>query len=628
MPESTLFRCNLCYMCNREISATCQNLLKPEELRTLYTVRRVSESEASALSASIREADYDLCRYDIEITRLRRTLKTLEAQRASLELQRDQRKALVSPVRILPIEILSEIFFFVCDSSYSLVLTQDTISTPALNLSQVCHVWRNVVNSRVSLWTNLSINLIHHHEMGRALQAYESRYKTTAHPLDLTIVADGESEDDDEREGVIQPWGWEIWNSLVGQAHRWRNITLSGPWITFFCPLLDFTDSTVLPFGGFPKLEVLKLEWEHISEEEQGIPIPFFHFFNSSPLLKSLSIPEYQYWYSFPFEQLTTISTLEGWSHRQVIHFLQRSPLIRTIGMDAWRGYDYVDEDRTIFQSALTSLSLFQRESTEAMALVNHLKLADLVFLHVESTRSDEPCFWEKSLSDLFLRSACPLQHLTLDGTVLQSESDLISLCRLVPTLTHLSIQVEGNMCTFTNAFFTELTIVSATSVGSSSMTLPQGEPILPHLSYLVIHMDAGYTHLKAPLPSVQAILTMAQSRSPMPPEMSIFLPGLPATSAAFTSALQTFHFGLSAVPHLPPSIEIPTAVSALKELHKPLLLANDWSVDKKSRSTMQSLRKDGMNILVAKYDLREWSPRTGVPFDVSHDSRLHERAP
>ncbi|KAE9405102.1 hypothetical protein BT96DRAFT_972686, partial [Gymnopus androsaceus JB14] len=93
--ESTLFRCNLCFMCGREISATCQNVLKTDELRSLY-MRRVSHSEALSLSASIREADYDLCRYDAEITRLRRTLKTLEAQRANLALQRGHRKALVS----------------------------------------------------------------------------------------------------------------------------------------------------------------------------------------------------------------------------------------------------------------------------------------------------------------------------------------------------------------------------------------------------------------------------------------------------------------------------------------------------------------------------------------------------
>ncbi|KAE9405101.1 hypothetical protein BT96DRAFT_1065660 [Gymnopus androsaceus JB14] len=460
------------------------------------------------------------------------------------------------------------------------MLTNESVSTPALNLSQVCNVWRNVMFSRPSFWTHFSINLIHSPKMGRVLQPYEAHYKLTDTPMDLTIIADPGLEEGQEVGGV-QPWGWGMWNSLVEQSHRWRKVTFSGNWRTFFCTLLDFTDSAALPFGGFPKLEELRLEWEPMSLEQQGIPAPFFHLFSNSPRLRILSVPEYQYWYPFPFGQLTTIDVLDGWSHRQVIHFLQHSPLIRTICLDAWQGYDYVDNDMTVYQSALTSVALLQRDGNECLALINCLRLPDLVSLHVhvDSSIDDEPGDWEKGISDLILRSACPLKHLTLDGGSLVSETDLISLCRLLPTLTHLSIQVEGNRCTFTDAFFTELTIVSGASIGSSSMPLPQcKESILPQLSYLVIRMEAGYPQLRGPLPSVEAILTMAQSRCPIPPGMSDYL--LPASTARSESApLQTFHFGLSA--HHPPSDHDERSLSALRELHAEIpLLGDDWYVD------------------------------------------------
>ncbi|KAE9404818.1 hypothetical protein BT96DRAFT_395443 [Gymnopus androsaceus JB14] len=335
-----------------------------EKLRSLC---HVSDTEASSLFALIGEVDSDLSRYDMEITRLRDALETLESQRASLKLYRDHNEALVSPIRKLPIEIIQDIFSFVCgDSSYSLQLKADSVSTPALDLAQVSHVWRNAANSMVSLWCNLYVNLVRDEEIG-VLEVYESRYIETDAPLDLCIVAldatheqyDGISWDSD---GIALIGSkWKLWSSIVRQSHRWRNITLKGPW-SFFCDMSDNTDYNDMPNGGFPMLESLRLQWDpdiHMAQDRHDGP-EFLMRFHDAPRLRSLSVPEYHYWYSFPFDQLTSFGSFDGWPCRDIIHFLERSPRIRSLSMHSYVKHSNPDDGLHQLKAPLTSVNVSQ----------------------------------------------------------------------------------------------------------------------------------------------------------------------------------------------------------------------------------------------------------------------------
>ncbi|KAE9407438.1 hypothetical protein BT96DRAFT_132771 [Gymnopus androsaceus JB14] len=64
-------------------------------------------------------------------------------------------------LRKLPTELLLEIFTLVCTSSgsYSLEIKRDSVSTAALDLSQVCSAWRQVTRATGVLWSNLYVDL-------------------------------------------------------------------------------------------------------------------------------------------------------------------------------------------------------------------------------------------------------------------------------------------------------------------------------------------------------------------------------------------------------------------------------------------------------------------------------------
>ena len=169
------------------------------------------------------------------------------------------------------------------------------------------------------------------------LEVYKSRYNETNAPLDLYIVAlDATSEKYDgvSRKDIDSTVGWDSWNSIMKQSHCWWNVTLNGPW-SFFCDVSDNTNYNDLPNPGFPKLKSLKLQWDpnfHMLEDRENGP-EFLMRFRDAPRLRSLSVQEYHYWYSFPFDQLTGSGSFDGWPCRDIIHFLERSPCIHTLSM-------------------------------------------------------------------------------------------------------------------------------------------------------------------------------------------------------------------------------------------------------------------------------------------------------
>ncbi|THU94117.1 hypothetical protein K435DRAFT_582274, partial [Dendrothele bispora CBS 962.96] len=69
-----------------------------------------TDSEALSISHTIKESDLEIQRYDTEIHQLRQTLSRLEKERCAAIRSKNARKALLSPIRKLPIEILGEIF--------------------------------------------------------------------------------------------------------------------------------------------------------------------------------------------------------------------------------------------------------------------------------------------------------------------------------------------------------------------------------------------------------------------------------------------------------------------------------------------------------------------------------------
>ncbi|KAE9409851.1 hypothetical protein BT96DRAFT_771313, partial [Gymnopus androsaceus JB14] len=119
------------------------------KLRSLYVPNNVEASRVIAIAA---EADRDVAKYDKEIQRLETVLIELKRQRQDFKRHRDEMHTLLSPARRLPVEVLEQVFDIACLSDFGITVTQNSVDALTLKLSQVCSVWREIVQSRPVLW--------------------------------------------------------------------------------------------------------------------------------------------------------------------------------------------------------------------------------------------------------------------------------------------------------------------------------------------------------------------------------------------------------------------------------------------------------------------------------------------
>ncbi|KAE9407437.1 hypothetical protein BT96DRAFT_914735 [Gymnopus androsaceus JB14] len=213
-------------------------------------------------------------------------------------------------------------------------------------------------------------------------------------------------------------------------------------------------------------------------------------------------------------------------------------------------------------------------------AWLHFLNLLTLKGIHSLTVKGSSPqavpITWVQSISQLVLRSGCQLKHLDLLNleNSFTSELDLLHLFSLIPEVTHLSFCVSCSDCTFTDLFFTSLTIATTTA-----------EILLPNLAELSIDIredveGAKNTVPKSSLPRADTVVSMAESRRD---QESAFDAGLIGHRRSVAS-LQVFTFRL-------------TSLRYGRRLIKPKKLR--WKVDTRSESRILALKEAGMGITV-----------------------------
>ncbi|KAL0569955.1 hypothetical protein V5O48_012004 [Marasmius crinis-equi] len=110
----------------------------------------------------LEQEEEQLRTYDGEIARLQAILDNLKYQRNKVQDRVNKRRALVSILRRVPMEILGEIFGYCIAGSYgghSLYISRRCSSTVALNISQVCARWRSITLGLPKLWSTIGVDL-------------------------------------------------------------------------------------------------------------------------------------------------------------------------------------------------------------------------------------------------------------------------------------------------------------------------------------------------------------------------------------------------------------------------------------------------------------------------------------
>ncbi|KAK7048691.1 hypothetical protein R3P38DRAFT_3619631 [Favolaschia claudopus] len=113
-----------------------------------------SDAEVLEIRSLLAGPEDDLASLDAEIEAIDITLTQLKEKREALKKPIDAHRALISPMRLLPIDILTEIFLTCLPSKHEALIDE---SEAPLLLGRICRHWRAVAYSTPTLWSSINI---------------------------------------------------------------------------------------------------------------------------------------------------------------------------------------------------------------------------------------------------------------------------------------------------------------------------------------------------------------------------------------------------------------------------------------------------------------------------------------
>ena len=120
----------------------------------LHTNYTPSASEILDIKDLLTEPLARLSTLDAEIARLRSIISVLYAQRYALRKEINAHRALISPFRRLPLDIMGEIFAHCLPTHHNAVMS---VEEAPLLLGRICSRWRSITLSTPRLWASLHI---------------------------------------------------------------------------------------------------------------------------------------------------------------------------------------------------------------------------------------------------------------------------------------------------------------------------------------------------------------------------------------------------------------------------------------------------------------------------------------
>ena len=264
--------------------------------RHLNTNYVPSDTERREIFRILQEPQARLSKINDEIERMEATLEEMKRQRDELSQHIDQYRALTSPIRRLPQEILLEIFIHCLPKDHNTFMSSH--EAPLL-LGRICSRWRSVSLSARQLWTTIHVPVpapaeIHPEQVitkaehivaskrmirlrTAALQEWLNRSGSL--PVDISCNQWAEAITADFV-NTAQP----IVDVILSVAHRWRNVTMAAPADT----MVSFLS---YPSHNLPFLESLNLIF--IWRWEPGLSIqPSEYNICGAPSLRKLSFEE------------------------------------------------------------------------------------------------------------------------------------------------------------------------------------------------------------------------------------------------------------------------------------------------------------------------------------------------
>ncbi|KAF9029760.1 hypothetical protein BDP27DRAFT_1436460 [Rhodocollybia butyracea] len=179
------------------------------DLRSEFGPFVIRPERAEEVKGILALVDEDIDGHDSDIVRLRDQIMIIEAQKQQLEVQRAKLRALLSPMRKLPNELLFRILQQGWDGKDDALTSSPTTSLPAMTISSVCSRWRELALSSPGLWSNMTVEI---YSMDMELD--------NAGNLWLTNMVTRYLERSEQALTLL--------NHLTEHAHRWKTFKYQG----------------------------------------------------------------------------------------------------------------------------------------------------------------------------------------------------------------------------------------------------------------------------------------------------------------------------------------------------------------------------------------------------------------
>ncbi|KAJ7158553.1 hypothetical protein C8R46DRAFT_1354515 [Mycena filopes] len=390
---------------------------------------RVVESESESASSDA------LDKFDADIEGARSVLKGLLTEREDTHETLEAHRALLSPIRRIPPEVLGEIFFH--------CLPRDTFVQPSatrapLLLTQISSNWRSVALATPALWTSLAINLSIRSCLPNLalIQAWLAR--SGSRPLSFHIAESIRK--DYYEEGMVTVG--TVLELYAPHYQRWQRIRLEcQDW------RID-TGFAKLPCNEPPRalesLHLLRDFWRADEQEQLSLML-------SAPRLREC------HWvsntdlggFNAPFPQLSKLFLERPLEADEFMHILSEGRNI-----ESCQFFVLVSPTSTLALPAAPPVApSVLRHNLRSLDLTadlfsrvfNQLELPSLT--HISIKRFDFTPVWpHKDFMSLLKRSKCALESLSLTDTDMTPEQMIEFLRHASPTLEKLILTSDRRL--------------------------------------------------------------------------------------------------------------------------------------------------------------------------------------
>jgi hypothetical protein len=434
---------------------------------------------AEAVSALLACCKIELTEYDKEISRLHSAIFVLEERKKNLGSQMQRLQKLLSPVRKLPREVLSEIFLY-CDPTFR--IGPDGIHAPSRSIAAVCTYWRSIALSDRQLWTDISLDIRTTLEAQVVHQEIESILDLSKDALLSINLEDSEIEDDEDYPGTHT----SSFTLLLAQSHRWKKLRLA------LRPTI-WPAQLLLPGLDLQNLESLEISLDTDPDEVEKIDASFA----TARKLTSISL---QHVYdlglalSLPWNQITYFS-FNGYDTDCFLSLASGCPqLIKaSVAMMCCRGEDDFEGP---FTSQMSSLDIQigaggDEDVLGAIRLFESLTVPDLSSFTLSSNDITEDLSLGANnvigkLLECLNRSKCQLTTLTLkDITIINPQVTLLDLLSATTSVENLTLDDRNSVLV---PFVREPLVCKLDcNYEDSKTSIRAHNPLLPSLRCLVI---------------------------------------------------------------------------------------------------------------------------------------------